>query len=241
MTQVGIQTFTSSTLPISIFPSGCQSRQLYTWSRLFVSKYLKIRSLHQNWNPDRPEVSKVISVQTYLEIPTRPTRKLQLWILKSSSELTLSYYYWTLTMGKPLVLFLKLAWMLELFHKDLHRQLFSLKNAFFFSNQLLHVQSILSVPLRRKILQCVWASCFSCISRLCTKRRLFLCSDVNVSGGVSNCQTVVSGGSAEKPHSFFPASVPCPSLSRVAISENIKFFLRLKLGYFLLVWTGPIF
>ena len=48
----------------------------------------------------RPEVAKVILAQTYIEIPTRPSRKLLLWFLVSGSELTLSYYYRTLTLKK---------------------------------------------------------------------------------------------------------------------------------------------
>ena len=85
--------------------------------------------LHRNWNLDRPEVAKVILIQTNLEIPTFPSRKLQLWILVSGSELTLSYYHRTLTL-KNLCVY-SLHWF-EFFHQDLHRQLFSLKNAFLF-------------------------------------------------------------------------------------------------------------
>ena len=54
------------------FPSKCQSRYLYNWSKLFISEHLKIWSLHRKWNPDRPQVTNVILVQTYLEISTRP-------------------------------------------------------------------------------------------------------------------------------------------------------------------------
>ena len=95
-------------------------------------------------------MAKVIFIQTFLEIPTRHYRKLQLWILVSGSELTLSYYCRTVT-NKNLW-FHSLYW-LEFFQQDLHRQVFFLKNAFLFWNQLLYVQSIISVPPWRKISQ----------------------------------------------------------------------------------------
>ena len=133
LTYIGIQTFTSSTLPIAFFPSMCQSRYLCIWKRLFVSKYLKKWSVHRNWNPDRPEMAKVLLVQNYLEIPTRPFWKLQLWILVSGSEFTFSYYFRTLAVKD--IWFYSLHW-LEFFREDLHRQLFSLKNAFLFQNQI---------------------------------------------------------------------------------------------------------
>ena len=69
-------------------------------------------------------MAKVILVQTYLEIPTRPSRKLQLWILASGSELTLSYYYKTLTLNN--LRFYSLHW-LEFFHQDHHHQFFPSK------------------------------------------------------------------------------------------------------------------
>ena len=79
-----------------LLSSRCQSRKLYTCSNFFVSKHLKICYLHRNWNPDGPEVSKMILVLTHLEILICPSQKLQLWILSSGSELTLSYYCRTL-------------------------------------------------------------------------------------------------------------------------------------------------
>ena len=126
LTQLCIQSFTSSSLPF--FPSRCQSRYLFNWSKLFVFKNFKIWSLHRSWNPDRPEVAIVNLVETYPEIPTRPSRKLQLWILLSGSELMLSYHFMTLTM--KIFWFYSLCW-LEFFHQDLHPQLFSLENVFF--------------------------------------------------------------------------------------------------------------
>ena len=65
----------------------------------------------RSWNPDRLKVAKVLLVQTYLEIPAHPSRKLQLWVLVSNSELTLSHYYMTHT-EESLVLFFWLAWIL---------------------------------------------------------------------------------------------------------------------------------
>ena len=155
LTQLGIQTFTSSTLPTSFFPSRCQYQKLYTWSRLFVSTHLKIWYLHRSWNPNRPDVAKVILVLTYLVMPTRP-RKLQLLIFVSGSELKLSYYYRTLTVKS---LWFYSLHRLEFLHQDLHRKLFSLKNAFLFYNQLLYVQSIVPVPPWRKKTQCDCALC----------------------------------------------------------------------------------
>ena len=73
-----------------------QPQRLYTRSNFFVSKHLKIWYLHRNWDPDGREAAEMILVQTYLEIPTRPSRKLQLWFLVSGSALTLSYYCRTL-------------------------------------------------------------------------------------------------------------------------------------------------
>ena len=55
--------------------------------------------------------------------------------------------------------FNSLYW-LEFFHQDLHRQLFSLINAFLFWNQLLYIHSIISAPLWWKPSQCTCASCF---------------------------------------------------------------------------------
>ena len=92
------------------------------------------------WNLDRPEVAKVISFQAYLEIPTRPSRKLRLWILVSWSELTLSYYYRTLNPENRW--FYSLHW-LQLFRQEFHWQLFSLSFAFFWNNCCLFFLSFL--------------------------------------------------------------------------------------------------
>ena len=120
--------------------------------------HLKKWSLHWNWNPDRPDVAKVLLVHTYLEISTLDPRKLQLRILVSGFELTLSYHYRTFILKN--LWFYSLPW-LEFFYQDLHRQLVSLKNVFLFQNQILYVQSIISVPPWRKISLCDCASCFS--------------------------------------------------------------------------------
>ena len=101
----------------------------YTWSALFVTKYRKIWSVHRNWNPDTPKVAKVLVFQTYLEIPTSPFRQLHLWIFVSGSELTISYCNKTLALNN--LWSYSLHW-LEFFHQNLHRQLFSIKNAFIF-------------------------------------------------------------------------------------------------------------
>ena len=90
--------------------------------------YPKIWSLHRNWNPFCPKVAKVLLVQTYLEISIQIFQKPQLWILVSGSELTLSYYYRTLTLKK--LSFWPLQW-LEFFHQDLDNFFFS-KAALFY-------------------------------------------------------------------------------------------------------------
>ena len=121
LTHLGIETCIFSTPLISFFPLRSISRWLYTWSRLFVSKYSKIWSLHRKWNPDRPEMAKVLLIQKMFEIPTRPSQKLQLWILLLVSELPLPYYYRTVRV--------KNLWFcsdIEFFYQVLHRQLFSL-------------------------------------------------------------------------------------------------------------------
>ena len=104
-----------------------------------VSKHIKLWSLHrtgirigQKW--------QVILVQTYLGIPTRPPRKLQLWNLVSGSELTLSYYYRTLTLRN--LWFCSSHW-LEIFHQDLHRQLFLWRMHFFFKSKCMFNLSFL--------------------------------------------------------------------------------------------------
>ena len=59
----------------------------------FQSIDFQFFSPHQNWNPDWPELTKVLLVETYLEILTHPSQKLQLWIPLPSIKLMLSYYY----------------------------------------------------------------------------------------------------------------------------------------------------
>ena len=91
MAELGIQTFSSTTLPVTFLSIKVPiSIALYLKQtvRFTISKpdiYIGIGILR----------IKVILFQTYLEIPTRPWRKLQLWIPVSGSELTLSYYYKT--------------------------------------------------------------------------------------------------------------------------------------------------
>ena len=91
---------------------------------MFVSKHLKILFLHRNWNLDRPELAKVILVETYLDIPTRPSRKLQLWIFISGSELTLSFYYRTLTVES--------LWFYSFYRLDFFNNFFLSDIRFFF-------------------------------------------------------------------------------------------------------------
>ena len=62
--------------------------------------FFKNWSLCRIWNPDGPELAKVLLVQTNFETPNQPSRKICLWIFVSSSELTLSNYYMTLALGK---------------------------------------------------------------------------------------------------------------------------------------------
>ena len=103
--QLGFQTFTSSIPPISIFLH--QSVNLDSFAPEEDCSFPGFqKKSHRYWNPDRPEVAKVILVQTYLKIPTRPSLKLQLSIFVSGSELTLSYYYTILT--------LKILWFYSL-------------------------------------------------------------------------------------------------------------------------------
>ena len=154
LTHFGIPTYSSSVLPISFFPSRCQSRYLCTWSGLFIPKDLKVWSLHRNCNLDSLELAKELLVQTGPEIPTDSSGNPHLSIFVYIFELTLSYYYKTLTLKNLWVYFLH--W-LEFFHQDLHRQLLSLKNGFIFQNQMF--QSIILVPPWRKISQFDRASC----------------------------------------------------------------------------------
>ena len=58
-----------------------------TWGELFVSKNHEEYSLHRNWNPDWPKMTKVLFVFGYLNIPTRPSRELLTWIPASKAEL----------------------------------------------------------------------------------------------------------------------------------------------------------
>ena len=102
------------------FPSWCKSRQIYKWSRLLVSKYPEPWFSDGIWNPVRPEVAKVLWLQTYHENPSFFSKTTA---LKSciKTKVTLSYYYMTRT--------LKNLWLCsfnwpELFHQDLHRQFF---------------------------------------------------------------------------------------------------------------------
>ena len=126
LTYLGIQTNAVSTLPTSfLFPSRFQS---IVWSGLLVSKYPFIWPLFWNWNLNWTGVTKLLLVQTYLETPNHPSRKRQCWIVISSSELTLSCYYMTLTLKN--LWFYSLNWF-EFFHHALHWRLFRLKEGFF--------------------------------------------------------------------------------------------------------------
>ena len=125
-------------------------------------------------------MAKGLLVQTYFEIPTHTAQKLQLGILVSSTESTLSYYYLTFTLNN--LWFYSLDWF-EFFHQDLHRQIFSLK--FDFLKNQLYVQCIISAPLWRKILQCDCAFC--CNHWSIFFREHFKCrAAVKISEGWSN-------------------------------------------------------
>ena len=92
---------------------------------------------------------------------------------------------------------------LKLFHQGFHPQVYSLKTAFLLQNQLLYVQSIISVPPWQEILQCDCVSSFilgkviDCIiqsfKRLlwCKKNKIghltFFCSCFQVLSKNDNC------------------------------------------------------
>ena len=103
---------------------------LYLKQTVF-SKYPKIRFHYRNWNLGRSEVAKVLLVETNMETPTHLSRKLELYIPVSSSELTFSYYYMTVTL--KIIWFLSFGW-LEFFQQDLHRQLFLSKMGIFLTS-----------------------------------------------------------------------------------------------------------
>ena len=83
-----MQTHCSSTLLASFFHQVV-NRYPFTWDELFVSKYHEEYSLHRNWSPHWPKVANEQIVLGYLDILTRPSRELQIWIFVSKSELTL--------------------------------------------------------------------------------------------------------------------------------------------------------
>ena len=64
----------------------------FTWGGLFVFKYHEEYSLCRNRSPYWPKVAKVLLVLGSLDIPTRPSPELQIWILVSRSELTMIYF-----------------------------------------------------------------------------------------------------------------------------------------------------
>ena len=97
LTHPGSRTYTFSNLLSQIFLSRCQSIGL-NLKRNVRFKHLETKFLHQSWNPGRPEVAKVLSPQTYLEVPSKLSRKLHPWILVSTHDVTLWYYYMTLTL-----------------------------------------------------------------------------------------------------------------------------------------------
>ena len=113
---------------------------------MVVSTYLKSWSLHRKCVPDGQGVVKVISVQTYLEIQTHPSRKLKLQI----SNLRFHTATWLIN-WRTSDFVLKLA---RIFHQDLRRQLFSLKKGYLFQNHLMYVQCYNSVRPWRKKSQC---------------------------------------------------------------------------------------
>ena len=157
----------------------------FLWRGTFVLFVFEVHEMcfrHCNWNLDRPKGVKVFLVETYLNITTHP-QKLHLWILLSSSELTVLYYWMALSLKNQK--FCSLDWnpdrrnwtaiiffvffsifkltifygyWLEVFRQGLHRKILFIKNWLFRKSRLLFVRSIISA--RQKISQCDGASCF---------------------------------------------------------------------------------
>ena len=139
------------------------------------------KSLHQNWNPGRPKLAQMLLIQTYLEDPTLLFWKLQLLILLSSYELTLSNYYMTLTRNN--LWFYSWFW-LDFFHQVLHRQLFPLKNAFLFlkstvvcSTYQLCTALTENISVRLRVLSCFSWNCPWCAAfQICVHCRMSVCT-----------------------------------------------------------------
>ena len=96
LTQLGFQTKIPPILPVS-----------FSHIKVSISKWCFCRSC----NPDRPEVKKFISVKAYLEIPERPSQRLELWCIVSSLSDSFIPLHDSYT-ARSLVLFLTLVWSL---------------------------------------------------------------------------------------------------------------------------------
>ena len=97
ITHLGIQTYTSSTLPISIFYIKVSTVSFLPEVDFQFLNFFQCIP-HRKWNLDTPEVAKVVLAQTNFEIPFHPSRKLQLGSLLSRSKLRLLYYLMTLAL-----------------------------------------------------------------------------------------------------------------------------------------------
>ena len=95
-----IQTLLFSIPPISFFSIKMSISIVFFWSGLLVSKNFNKRSPRRNRNPHKPELAERRLVQTYIETPIQFSRKLQLYILVSSSALTLSYNSWVIRLKR---------------------------------------------------------------------------------------------------------------------------------------------
>ena len=75
---------TSFIFPLTIQSIGC------FWSRFFNPKIRETCLLHRTWSPDWPNVAKVFIVLSYLDTPTRFSRKQHFWIRRLRSELAVT-------------------------------------------------------------------------------------------------------------------------------------------------------
>ena len=155
-THLDFQTYTSSILFISFFFHHVVNLDSVIPEAfyLFVSNYLKIWSLHRNWNPNTREEVKVLQ---FWHIS-----KFQLILLENSFESFINFWIDAFILlhdsyiEASLVLFLRLAWILP---SRSPSSTFVLSKMGFSCDQLLYVQSIISVPPWRKVSQCDCPSC----------------------------------------------------------------------------------
>ena len=156
LTQLGFQTFNTSTLPNSFFPSRYQTQWLYTWSRLLDFTYLNIWSLHRKWNPDWPEVATVILLFRHISNSNSSFSKttavkscIRFWI----DAFILLQAFFT---RKSLVLFRTLAWSLPL--RSPSTTFFSQKCVSFF--EVIDICSIYHFSAALKVTIAVWLHFF---------------------------------------------------------------------------------